>query len=89
METFFKAIMIPILLISNKIIMSLSYRDQIVWLVYITINNLNLKPRQNQTRLSILFCGSIPIIFKHLKDKNNKNPDLKVKIYYLTLTTIL
>ena len=39
----FKATIIPILLSSNKLIMSFSYWDQTLWLIYITIGNLNLK----------------------------------------------
>ncbi len=37
------ATIIPILLLSNKIIMSLSNRDQTLWPVYITIGNLDSK----------------------------------------------
>ena len=40
-----KAIIIPILFASDKIVMSLSNRDQIFWLVYITISNLDAKTR--------------------------------------------
>ena len=69
--------------------MSLSYGDQILWPVYITIGNLDTKTRQSQKRLRILLLDSILIIYKQSKDANNKNKDLKAKIYYIALKTIL
>ena len=69
--------------------MSLSYKDQTLWSVYITIGNLDAKTRYSQIRLGILLLGSIPIVYKRLKDGNNKNKDLKAMIYYLALKTML
>ena len=46
---------------------------------------------QNMTikkRPKTLTLGSFFIIYKCLKDTNNKKKDLKVKIYYLILKTI-
>lgn len=57
--------------------------------ISITINNLALKTWYNQTLLGILFLGLISIIKKHLKDRNNKNKNLKPKIYHLILKTML
>lgn len=37
----------------------------------------------------ILFLNSISIIYKSSKDSNYKNKDLKTKIYYIILKTIL
>ena len=37
----------------------------------------------------MLFLGFIFIIYKQLKDKNNKDKDLKAKIYYMALKIIL
>lgn len=37
----------------------------------------------------MLLFGSISIIYKRLKDANNKNQDLEAKIYHITLKTIL
>ncbi len=34
-----KATIIPILLVSDKTKISLSHRDQVLWLVYVTIGN--------------------------------------------------
>ena len=69
--------------------MSLSHGDQTLWPVYITINNLDSKTRLSQTRPGILFLGSIPIVYERLKDGNNKDQDLKAKIYHLALATML
>lgn len=44
---------------------------------------------QSEVYFSTLFLGSISIIHERLKDRDNKNQDLKAKIYYLALKTIL
>lgn len=64
--------------------MILCYRDQTLWLVYITIGNLDSKTRYSKTRPGILFISSIPIIHEWSKDGDNKDENLKAKIYYLT-----
>lgn len=69
--------------------MSLSHRDQIVWPVYITIRNLDAKRQASQKRPGTLLLGSIPIIHEWLEDVNNKDKDLKAKIYYMALKTML
>ena len=84
-----KATTIPILLSSDKTVMSLSYGDQTLWPVYITIGNLDSKTRWSETRPSTLLLGSIPIVHERLEDGNNKDQDLKAKIYHLALTTML
>lgn len=52
------------------------------------ISNWDSKMQQSQIHLEILLLESISIIHQSLKDKNNKDKDLKAKIYYLALTTI-
>ena len=69
--------------------MSLSHGDQILWPVYITIVNLDLKTWQSQIRQGTLLLGSISIVHKRLEDGNNKYQYLRVQIYHLALTTIL
>ena len=69
--------------------MSLSHGDQKLWLVYITIENLNAKIRRSQKRPGMLLLGSIPIIYKRSEDANNKNKDLKAKFYHIALKTML
>lgn len=80
---------ILILLIIDKTIINLSYEDQVFWPVYITIKNLDAKTYWSQNWLATLFLGLIPIVYKQTKDLNNKNIDLKAKIYHLVLKTIL
>lgn len=69
--------------------MNFNYGDQTLWLIYITIGSLDSKTWCCQTRLSILFLGSLFIIYKQLEDRENKYTDLKVKIYQLALKTML
>lgn len=69
--------------------MSLSYRNQVFWPVYITRANLDVKIRYCQNWPAILFLSFIFIDYKQVKDLNNKDKDLKTKIYFLTLKIIL
>ena len=68
--------------------MSLSYGDQILWPLHVTIGNLDVKMYQSQNRPGIVLLSFIPIVHKRSKDTNNKDRDLKAKIYYLALKTI-
>ena len=84
-----QATIIPILISSDKTVMSLSHGDQTLWPVYITIGNLDAKTRQSQKRPGTLLLGSIPIIHERSEDANNKDKDLKAKIYHMALKTML
>ena len=70
-------------------VMNVSHGDQILWPVYITIGNLDAKTRQSQKRPGTLLLGSILIFHKRSEDTNNKDKDLKAKIYHMALKTIL
>lgn len=84
------AIIILILLTSNKVVMSSSYKDQILWLFYITIGNWDVKTCQSENWPDILFFNSTPITHEQAKDLNNKdrfedqNLSLDLKNYTLT-----
>ena len=80
---------IPILISSDKMVMSFNYGDQILWPVYIIIGNLDAKIRQSQKRPGTLLFGFIPIVYERSKDANNKDKDSKAKIYHMVLKTIL
>ena len=69
--------------------MSLCHGDQTLWPVYITIENLDAKTRRSQKRPGTLLLGSIPNIHERSEDANNKDKDLKAKIYYMALKTML
>ena len=69
--------------------MSFSYGDQTLQPVYITIENLNAKTRQSQKGPGILLLVSISIIHERLEDTNNKDKNLKAKIYHMALKTML
>lgn len=45
--------------------------------------------RRSQNHLDILLLGFISIVHKQLEDSNNQDRDLKAKIYYSILKTIL
>lgn len=83
------ATIIPILLSNDKTIMSLSHGNQTLWPIYISIGNLDSKTRHYQTWSGVLLLGSISIIHKWSEDGNNKNKNLKAKIYHLVLKTML
>ncbi len=83
------ATIISILLLNDKTVMSLNHGDQMLWPVYITIGNLDVKTRHSQTRPGTLLLNSIPIIHERSEDGNNKDKDLKAKIYHLALKTLL
>ena len=70
-------------------VMSLNHGDQILWPVYNIIKNQDAKTRQSQKRLGTLLLGSIFIIHDLSEDTNNKDKDLKAKIYHMALKTML
>ena len=69
--------------------MSLNFENQLLWTVYITISNLDAKLYRSQNQPNTLLLGFILIVYEWLEDLNNKNRDLKAKIYYLALKTML
>ena len=85
----FQTTIMLIFISSDKTVMSFSHEDLTLWPVYITITNLDATTRQSQKRPGMLFFGSIPIVHERSEDANNKNKDLKTKIYHMALKTIL
>ena len=69
--------------------MSLSHKDQILWPVYIIMENLDAKTWRSQKRPGTVLLGFISIIHERSKDANNKDKDLKAKIYHITLKIML
>ena len=65
--------------------MSFGDRDQTLWPVYITIENLDATTPRSQKRPEMLLLGSILFVHEWLEDANNKNKDLKAKIYHIAL----
>ncbi len=84
-----RATIIPILLLSDKTVMSLSHEVETLWPVYITIRNLDAKTRRSQTRPGTLLLGSIPVVHERSENRDNKDKDLKAKIYHLAWKTML
>lgn len=63
-KRFLQATIISILISSNKMIISLNDRDQILWLIYIIVRNLNVKIEQSQKRPKTLLLNSIFIVYE-------------------------
>lgn len=61
--------------------MSISYKDQIFCPLYVIIDKLDIKMCQSQNWLDTLLSDSKPIVYKQKKNSNNKNKDLRAKIY--------
>lgn len=68
--------------------MSLSHRNQVPWLVYIKLGNLDAKMRWSQHYLGTLLLGSIPIVYERAEDSNNKDKDLRARFYHFALKTM-
>ena len=69
--------------------MYFGHKNQILWPIYITIRNLDAKTWRSQKWPETLFFGFILIIYEQFEDANNKDKDLKTKIYHMTLKTML
>lgn len=69
--------------------MSFSYGNWTLWLIYIIIGDWDLKTRRSQTQLSTLLLDSTFVVYKLSKNRDNKDKDLKAKIYDLVLKTML
>ena len=80
---------IPILILIDKMVMSLSHGNQTLWLVYIIIGNLVAKTWQSQKRPGTLLLDFILIIHERSKAANNKDKNLKTTINHIALKTIL
>ena len=52
---------IPVLLASDKTMLSLHYGDQAAWPVYITIGNLDRRTCRKQTVPGLILLGFLPI----------------------------
>ena len=69
--------------------MNLSHGDQTLWSVYIIIENLDAKSWQSQKWPRMLLLSFILIVYEGSEDTNNKNKNLKAKIYHMALKTML
>ncbi len=69
--------------------MSLYHGHQMLWPVYIIIDNLDPNTWGSQTWQNTLLLGSIIVVHKWSEDRNNKDKDLKAKIYHRALKTML
>lgn len=61
--------------LSDKTIMSLNYGNQILWPIYITIENIDTKIWKSQKQPRSLFLSSMTIICERSEDANNNNKD--------------
>jgi hypothetical protein len=73
---------IPILLASDKTMLSLHHGDQSVWPIYITIGNLDRKTRRNQTVPGSILLGFLPITSETADES-------KAHVYHAAMELIL
>ena len=73
---------IPILLASDKTMLSLHHGDQSAWPIYITIGNLNRKTRRKQTVPGSILLGFLPITSETADDS-------KARVYHAAMELIL
>jgi hypothetical protein len=73
---------IPVLLASDKTMLSLHHGDQSAWPIYVTIGNLNRKTRRKQTVPGSVLLGFLPITSETADDS-------KARIYHAAMELIL
>ena len=73
---------IPILLASDKTMLSLHHGDQSVWPIYITIGNLDRKTRRKQTVPGSILLGFLPITSETADES-------KAHVYHTAMELIL
>ena len=73
---------IPVLLASDKTMLSLHHGDQSVWPIYITIGNLDRKTRRNQTVPGSILLRFLPIISETADES-------KAHVYHAAIELIL
>ena len=73
---------IPILLASDKTMLSLHHGDQSAWPIYITIGNLDRKTRRSQKVTGSVLLGFLPITSETVDDS-------KARVYYAAMELIL
>jgi hypothetical protein len=78
------ATVIPVLLSTDKTIMTQHHGDEACWPVYMTIGNLNAATRRKQTVPGSVMLAQLPI----LKENTNKD-DIKAHAYHTAMEIIL
>ena len=79
------ATIVPLLIATDKTVLTLHHGDLSLWPVYLTIGNLDVQTRKSQTRPSMILLGLIPI----LKLGKEHDKHLKLKIYHKAIELIL
>jgi hypothetical protein len=84
------ATVVPIILSSDKTLMTKLQGDQTAWPVYITIGNINRGLRRQQTVPSILLLGFLPVIKAVTKNSDNEMAyKIKAQVFHRAMRTIL
>ena len=78
------ATVVPIILSSDKTMLSQHRGDISVWPVYLTIGNLNSATRRKQTVPGSILLGLIPVV----KTKG-QSPQVKAEVYHRSMTLML
>lgn len=76
-----QATIISILILNDKMVISLCYKDQTLWQIYIIIANLDAKNRQSQKLPGILLLGFILVYHERSKDIITKRSERQHLLY--------
>lgn len=79
------ATVVPLLLATDKTMLTQHHGDLALWPVYLTIGNLDIKTRKSQIRPSMVLVGLIPVV----KVGKEHGPDLKSEVYHKAMGHIL
>ena len=77
-----QATVVPLLIATDKTLLTQHHGDVSGWPVYLTIGNLDRKTRRSQKRPGQLLVGFLPVV-------PNTGDGVKAKIWHLAMETIL
>lgn len=79
------ATIVPLLLATDKTVLTQHHGDLSMWPVYLTIGNLNVKTRKSQIRPGMVLLGLIPVV----KIGKEHGSDLKAQVYHSAMGRML
>ena len=77
-----RATVVPLLLATDKTVLTQHHGDTAAWPVYLTIGNLSRQLRRKQTRPSSILLGFIPIVYSN-------TDEVKATIWHEAMRTML
>ena len=80
--------MVPLLLATDKTLLTQHQGDVSGWPVYLTIGNLNRKTRRSQKRPGQLLVGFLPVLPKSCEAPIGEE-SVKARVWHLAMGTLL